>query len=546
MVLERLSQFKSLRVVADKQGMRIIRQFCGFLVLAVWLISFSAHFAMAAGGGWLVTGLNEATAKSAAATKEIDAQLGPLPKTLYVRVPEVGQQIRECASRAQTSTGNCWRSFKTSVEKSAAEVGQTQAIVTTAKGAASALEGAKPPIQNSYNAFSNGLSYCTSQLSETTCTEDICSTAVIDEKVEQAKKKVVTEAESMQAPENQQYSFSEHGKIELEKERAYGELSEINRVCTANLAKVRSAFSSGMQEVTKTLGSMDVTRDQIKAAMGESATPEVISAIDNTPKSTGAKIVDWVKENPGKTAAIAGGAGLLGYMALKKDKKDKDDDKNGNGKVGAEQKEKEFQNGYAYNSLGERVNCLTNESYMSGDCKPVMLNFCGKKENTAMNACATFTGTYCAQSSASQSFCMAQQARTFCEQQSGPYSASTPACQWIAARPSNCVRQPEGRACLYNSTAAKITASCPSFPNDPLCSAFKEGKDILQVAPTQAETAAAENADIPGADNESGRASLNALVATDQSSVTGNVNLLGDSSEALAALCKAGQLIHCK
>jgi len=230
------------------------------------------------------------------------------------------------------------------------------------------------------------------------------------------------------------------------------------------------------------------------------------------------------------TGAAIGSAALVGGV-MYKNKKDDDEAKDKKKK-----REKEFESGVARNEDGTTTNCISQNTYTNPECKPVLLNYCAKDENASKGGCIAFANSYCSAEDAAQAYCVSKQAAEYCKQQ-GPYIGQSPACQWIAARPADCKRNPENINCLANVTPSALQTACADFPNDPLCAANAAGKVVTQSFGATAVTGFANASGGSGA--------LNDLVGqSDQSSITSQ-SVWRTNSAAYEKLCAQGQMVGC-
>lgn len=228
-----------------------------------------------------------------------------------------------------------------------------------------------------------------------------------------------------------------------------------------------------------------------------------------------------------KKGLLIGGAAVAGGVILNNIKHDKRDRKK------AEERAKEYQNGIVYNSAGERINCLSQDTYASSDCRESLLNYCSKKENVAKAGCGAFNNLYCSEAGASEQYCMGALARNYCRNSAGGALAESPACRWISTRPSSCNGVTESLDCLSSMTPAELDAVCVNFTNDPLCQAYKAGKVVVK--PSMASGSAF-------AVNSTGSTSLSSIVGTSGAST----NMWGATSAVLQKACTDKKLENCK
>lgn len=261
----------------------------------------------------------------------------------------------------------------------------------------------------------------------------------------------------------------------------------------------------------------------------------------------------WNTLKTGAAIGAVAGGGLLLYKNHedKKEKKEKAAQAAAAEAAAKKKAEDEFQNGIA----SDGTNCKSPDTYKKDICEPVLLNYCGKSENSKGPGCMAFSSHYCAAADAAQGFCLAVTSEGYCSQ-SGEMIDQSPACEWVNSRPSSCARSPEGIECLTKLTPAQLDEKCPQFPNDPLCQAHMAGRVVVQ-PPESTSAESASNADAALASSRGGE--LNKLVesttpglsSTDQSSLAADGsssegNVWRSNSAAYAALCKRGQLVNCQ
>lgn len=227
-------------------------------------------------------------------------------------------------------------------------------------------------------------------------------------------------------------------------------------------------------------------------------------------------------------AAVGGGVVLLN---MKKDKDEKDDKKKE-----AKKKDAEFQSGTTYNAQGEKINCLLPETFADAECRPVLLNYCGKAENSSKAGCEAFRNSYCNDADAPQAYCLASSAKNYCGQAvAGVDKTQSPSCLWMSGRPSSCIKNPEEIQCLTKMSPEQLTSTCQNFLSDPLCQAHLMGRVVTQPTGTTWSRGAAST------NSESG---LNGLVGSASQSSTGG-SLLGSQTSTYKSLCASGQLVNC-
>lgn len=372
-------------------------------------------------------------------------------------------------------------------------------------------------------------------------TKNKCEAMCGDEKLKELENRI------SQAKTN---NLQQSEQISKQGDAARGELEEAYTSCSIARNQVLDQFANVQKSTDDLNGFIKVTKNGFSTNGEAAATTqeaEAAGATTSTEDPSGKKSEDekglkdkvmgaFTPDNLKKVGlGAAVGAGAMHFLGGSEKEKDDDKDGNSNQQVSAEQKEKDFQNGYTYSPTGERINCQSIETYMTPDCKPVMLNFCGKSTNANNASCNAFAGSYCSAATGSQSFCLGNSARIYCTQ-TGPHISQNPACQWISSRPANCARQPESSACLLNWTVARLTEECPKYPYDPLCKAHEEGKEVLQTEGTLL------------AENNAAGGGLSSLInSTDQASkATTSVNLFGAGSAALSDLCVRGVLVNCR
>jgi hypothetical protein len=249
------------------------------------------------------------------------------------------------------------------------------------------------------------------------------------------------------------------------------------------------------------------------------------------------KTAKSIKIGAAVTAAVVGGAVM--YKNHRDDKKEE---------ARKEEIKRNYENGIIVTDKGEQLNCLTDNTYNSLECRPAMFNYCGKSANSGKAGCTAFANSYCATANASQAYCMARSAKTYCAQ-TGALIPQSPACEWMAARPTTCNAQPENLQCLTSATPAQLTTKCATYPSDPLCQAFRAGKVVTQPAGSSFSSEGTAVATSTG----TGTTTLNGLVSgttgatngSTTSSSTSGTSLLGSATTPMQRMCAAGQLTNC-
>jgi hypothetical protein len=227
-------------------------------------------------------------------------------------------------------------------------------------------------------------------------------------------------------------------------------------------------------------------------------------------------------------AAVVGTVLIVDHMHDKKDKKK------------AKQRERDFQNGIAITEEGQKLNCLTQENYLNKECQPVMFNYCGKTENVEKAGCVAFNVGYCNTPDSAQAYCISGAATTYCKKDG---VTENPSCQWLAARPASCAKEPNNISCLTKMTPDELTAECPKYPNDPLCLAHVAGKVVSQ--PTGSTWSSGDTAYVGKGGRRGTGGSLEGITTLDQASRAPGKSLWQSNSSAYGGLCASGQL-KCK
>lgn len=455
----------------------------------------------------------------------------------YSKVPGADNLINECKRVIDEDIGQCWGLYSSASMLSNSLLLDADRVIHSENSAYNQTSVAGRAVYQSKERFNSAHRSCSSLLAGSTSPEaptakigkceEVCAQNKMQALIDEALKKA-TEANPEDKP-----NVEEVGK------KASENLTSRREFCNTDGQNILSK----LKDTINTTGSLAENIKRTGEGFHAQSSSDVwvdpdtgkIHKID--PEKKGLFTTDNLKK---VGIGAAAGAGAMYFLNSSKDKKEKDkkekeEQANATQQATADQKEKDFQNGYAYNASGVRVNCQSAAEFSTPECKSVLLNFCGKDENSNNASCNAFASNYCSGADASQSFCLNQSVRLYCAQ-TGPYISANPSCQWISARPTNCSRQPESSACLLNWTAAKISEECPKYPYDPLCKAHKEGKKVLQL-----ESAAAAVADL----NATG-GGLNSIInSTDQASASSSVNLFGAGSAAIADLCATGQLTNC-
>ncbi len=194
----------------------------------------------------------------------------------------------------------------------------------------------------------------------------------------------------------------------------------------------------------------------------------------------------------------------------------------------------DYANGIIHNPDGTTTDCKTSDNYMTTACQPVLMQYCSKPENQGGAGCGTFQQSYCALSTANASYCIASTAQTYC----ASYSASSPACQWLATRPTSCNGNPNPQDCLTSLTNTELQSQCGSYPNDPLCQAFEQGKVVNQAGTTALQNQPVANA---GTTTASGATTLDQLINT-PSTTTGSTSLASTAATTTTSATTGGAL----
>ncbi len=139
-----------------------------------------------------------------------------------------------------------------------------------------------------------------------------------------------------------------------------------------------------------------------------------------------------------------------------------------------------YNNGILTNADGTTTDCTTAQNYLTEACQPVLMHYCTETQHAGGTGCQTFQSSYCALSTSNASYCLAGAAATYCQS----YSGSSPACQWMATRPASCQANPYDQSCLTSLSNSQLATQCSSYPNDPLCQAFTQGKVVNQAGST--------------------------------------------------------------
>lgn len=455
-------------------------------------------------------------------------------KTTYSGIVGAAAVIDKCIQFVNINVKGCWTGYNTASGKNLANGYAAQEEVNKSKtNIVSPTTDTHVAAQESVTLLKASLLSCENQISPIVpekCKE-VCNIAEMQQ--------VVSESTPTNPDEN----------IITQGENAVGELTSLKEFCTRQGLGVISKFKGDIYPIESIAASTAATLKDVNAGGGEGQGDPPAAAAATAPDQPGSTPEEkkgWFTadnlKKVGIGAALGGGAM---YLLNSKKNKDKDKEKKeaeankaAQEQVTPDQKEKDFQNGFAYDANGKKVNCQSAETYLTPECKPVLLNFCGKTTNANNASCNAFVGNYCATATASQAFCLTQAVSTYCAQ-TGPLISQNPSCQWLGARPANCAREPETSACLLGSgwTAAKLSEECPKYPYDPLCKAHDEGKKVLQL-----DGDASAVADL----NSSGGGLSSLINTTDQaSSSTSSVNLFGAGSAALSDLCARGQLVNC-
>lgn len=290
-----------------------------------------------------------------------------------------------------------------------------------------------------------------------------------------------------------------------------------------------------------------------------------------------------------KYGALAA-AGVGAYMLLK-GKKDKDDDEDEDKDADAELAEKERAAGIITTADGKKIECFSQAHFQKIECEPTMLRLCQTDEKKNTGGCNSFNNFRCSGmgEGANTMYCLHAASETYCKQP-GDLIKNSPACQWSASRPAECMEDPEAIECRLPVSAAALDAKCVNYPNDPVCKA----KDVVAVVQpgsgsdgnngdtgeavsSIASNGNSDNSGNPAADNNSGGSdnnvpgsqagngngnnldlgdgagelSLDSITSNGSSArgpssaVQSSSSLVSTQSDLLKSLCSSGQLVGC-